>query len=109
MKPSETIRLQALKLKQTNQGAHHELIEALLAANPEEAKKGMRNICALVSHQLFEEVESVCNLLGFSKRQVIEMALVEFVKQAHEIIEEVAPFEGLEDEHGTAVLTVEKA
>lgn len=109
MNTSELIQLQALKLKQANTNSNTDLIESLLAANPEEAKKGMRNICALISPLLFDKVEELANLLGFSKRQLIEMALIDLVKKASEIVDQVDPFEGLEDEHGTAVLNVEKA
>lgn len=97
MTPSETLQLQALKLKQlytrgsSNPGA---LLDEVIRQNPDEAKAQLRNICALISPELFEKVENLCNVLDLSKREFVEMALVEFVELAEKVLREVDPFPG---------------
>lgn len=99
MTPSDTIRLQALKLKQLNtQGSSFPdtLLEKLLQDNPD-AKKQFRNICALISPKLFTDVEELAGLLSLSKRSIIEMALIEFIDKAKAIIDEIDPLAGVGD------------
>lgn len=95
MTPSETIRLQALKLKQTIDGAHSSLIDSVLEnpANAEGLKKDFRNVCALIPSQLFIDLEGLCSLLDLSKREVITMALNSFLAEAEFIVAEVDPYE----------------
>lgn len=88
MRTDEILLLQALKFKQLS---HHgfsgpDLVERVLEANPEEAKKSMRNICAFISPELFQEIEEIRSLLEFSKRQIVEMALLDFVEKAKKIV-----------------------
>jgi hypothetical protein len=94
MRTDETLLLQALKIKElTHKGSSGpDLVERLLDANPEEAKKSMRNICAFISPQLFDDVNGLSNVLELSKRQIVEMALLDFIEKAHKIIKEVDPF-----------------
>lgn len=92
MNPSDTLRLQALKLKQmTTQGSDfpETMIEMAIQQNPEQ--KEFRNICALISAPLFAEVEGLANMLQLSKRRIVEMALIEFMAKAGDIINEVNP------------------
>lgn len=95
MTPSQNIQLQALKLKATIEGSHPALIDAILEnpANKEGLKKEFRNVCALISIPQFESLESLCNLLDLSKREVISMALNDFIPRANAIVSEVNPFE----------------
>jgi hypothetical protein len=95
MTPSQIIQLQALKLKATIDGHHPQIIDSLLnnPANKEEVKKDFRNVCALISQGQFEQLESLCSLLDLSKREVISMALGEFIPMAHAIVNGVNPFE----------------
>lgn len=95
MTPSQTIQLQALKLKATIDGHHPQIVDALLnqPENAEEVKKDFRNVCALISHYQFDELESICSLLDLSKREVISMALSEFFPKVKAIVSEVNPFE----------------
>lgn len=95
MTPSQVIQLQALKLKSTIDGHHPALLDSLIA-NPENAeglKKDFRNVCALIPSFQFEQLESLCNLLDLSKREVISMALSVFIPMANTIVGEVNPFE----------------
>ena len=92
MNPSDTLRLQALKLKQMNtQGSDipEALLEIAMQQNPEQ--KEFRNICALISVPLFEEVEGLASMLKLTKRRIVEMALIEFMAKAGEIVNEVNP------------------
>lgn len=95
MTPSQNIQLQALKLKATIEGSHPALIDAILEnpANKEGLKKEFRNVCALISVTQFEALEELCNLLDLSKREVISMALNDFIPRANAIVSEVNPFE----------------
>ena len=98
MNPSQTIQLQALKLKATIEGSHSTLVDAVLEnpANQEGLKKEFRNVCALLHFQQFEQLENLCNLLDMSKREVISMALNDFIPKANAIVSDVNPFEHAE-------------
>lgn len=95
MRTDETLLLQALKIKQLATRGYsgpESLLDRVLESNPEEAKKSMRNICAFISPQLFDDVNGLSNVLEISKRQIVEMALLDFMEKAHKIIKEVDPF-----------------
>lgn len=98
MNTHQTLMLQALKIKQLNtQGftaTSGDLIGDFLEQPDVKAK--MKNICAFISPQLFGEVEEMGNLLDLSKRQIVEMALVDFLNKAQAVIQEVDVFEGVE-------------
>lgn len=90
----ETIRLQALRLKQLNSMGHigaDGIVDQLLANAPENG--AFRNICASVSQQLFDEVNGICDVLDISKRRFVEMALIEAIKKSNEIMIDVQPFD----------------
>lgn len=94
MTPSDTIRLQALKLKELNTrnmslSISEHLIESAVKQDPDQ--KELRNICALISTGLFKQVEDLCNMLDLSKRVFVEMALSEFITKANAIVLEVDP------------------
>lgn len=99
MTPSETIQLQSLKLKASIEGSHPTLIDSILEnpMNQEEIKKQFRNVCALISIPQFEQLEQLCNMLDLSKREVIGMALSDFLIKANAIVSEVNPFEHHEE------------
>ena len=94
MRTDDTLRLQALKLKELNTRGWSggDLVDQLLEQNPEAAAEKMRNICAFITPELFSQVEGICSLLSLSKRQVVEMALVDFVARADQILEETGAF-----------------
>nr|CRY96356.1 hypothetical protein [uncultured prokaryote] len=88
----ETIRLQALRLKQLNTQGHtlgDSLVDAMLKDAPEGTT---RNICAAVAPGLFDEVNGVCDMLEISKRRFVEMALIDAIAKASTILAEVSPF-----------------
>jgi len=95
MTPSQIIQLQALKLKSTIEGHHPTLIDSIIEnpANKEELKKDFRNVCALIPSMQFERLESLCSLLDMSKREVISLALNDFLPRAEAIVSEIDPFQ----------------
>lgn len=90
MNTDEVLTLQALKFKQTHTLGHSfdgvDLIQHVLDSNPDEKVK-LRNICAFIQPALFEKIESLCSMLELSKRQFVEMALVDLVAKANSTIE----------------------
>lgn len=95
MTPSQVVQLQALKLKATIEGNQPSLIDSVLnnPANQEALKKDFRNVCALLHARQFEQLESICELLSLSKREVITLALSDFLPRARAIVSEIDPFE----------------
>lgn len=99
MNSSDTIRLHALQLKKqlSGSGISGTFLDAVLAQNPDVAAKAMRNICALISPELFDKIEQFCKNLELSKREVVEMALIDFMEKANNIMDEVKPFENVSE------------
>lgn len=91
MNLDEALRLKALKLKALNEGTN-EIAEAMLDQMAKDAPE-LRNICAHISVSLFDEVDQLCSLLEMSKRRFVELALLEAVQRAHQVLGEVKPFE----------------
>lgn len=98
MRTDETLLLQVLKFKQLNTNGHslgNDLVGRMIDSDPE-VKEKMRNICAFISPELFGEIENLGNLLDLSKREIVEMALLDFVEKANKIIREVNPLQEAE-------------
>jgi hypothetical protein len=96
MNPSDTLRLQALKLKKLHSRGSSlpdevvdDMLEKAVSQNPDQ--KEVRNICALIGAPLFAEVEGLASMLELSKRSIVEMALIEFMAKAGDIVNEVNP------------------
>ena len=91
MKSEEILMLQALKLKKLNTRGYDgmDLVQHLVDQN-EDAKTKLRNICAFISPQLFEEINSLTNLLDLSKREFVEMALQDLVAKSHAVLEQTS-------------------
>lgn len=81
----EIIQLQVLKLKSQASGIRGPLLDQMLEQNETPL---VRQMCAKVSVELYNELESVCNLLGLSKREFIESAVNEAVTRAHEVMKD---------------------
>ena len=87
MKLDDVLQLQVLKLKALQSGrASSGLIDQIL--EQDESKAMVRNMCAKVSHQLYESLENVCNALDMSKREFIEAAVFEAVGKAEKLLAE---------------------
>lgn len=94
----EAFMLGALKRKQLmTRGSNRDIVEFMLKQNPE-AKEGLRNICAMILPELFEEVEQTCAFLDMSKREFVEYALSEAVDKANAVMQQVGVLERFQAE-----------
>lgn len=84
MKTDELLTLQALKFKQLHTSGSSlpgSVVDHLIDSTPQ-LKEKLRNICAFITPELFEEIEGLCGVLDLSKRQFVEMALRDLVEKA---------------------------
>lgn len=80
---------------------------AMQIAPPDVLKQHMRNVCAMVPNHLFDSLEGMCTDLEISKRKFVEMALIEAIAKAKQIMEEVGMHDYISDaieSHQNAVL-----
>lgn len=66
-------------------GLESKLVDQML--DSEEAASVVKNVCAKVSVELSDKIDSICGFLGISKRKFIEAAFIEAVAKAHAIID----------------------
>lgn len=93
MKTDELLRYKALHQKAIR---HNVGLMDLLdsgALKLEGGESMTRNICAQISTPLFEDVQKYCDLLAISKRQFVEMAIIDLLAKTREIVREVDPFD----------------
>lgn len=83
MKLEEMIQLQVLKLKAST-SLHGRLADQVVEES--EGKVKLKQMCAKVSPQLYDELENVCSFLDLSKREFIEAAVSEAIDKANEHI-----------------------
>lgn len=98
MNTNDTLLLQALKLKQLSTGSSlpGDPVEQIALGNPDFIKDKMRNICAFVSVEMFGEVDEICQILSLSKRQFVEMALIDLLEKAYKTLDETGAFKSIE-------------
>ena len=72
------------------------LVEKLSEENPDQDFP-IKNVCAKVSVQLSNEIDSIVGLLGISKRLFLEAAFIDAVSKSKEIIDAEGVFEALHD------------
>lgn len=72
------------------------ILDHLLENAGEIEKMKMKNVCALISVQLFVRLENTCGFLSMSKREFIESALIEALDRADKILENEGVFEHFE-------------
>lgn len=91
METTEILTLQALKFKQKLLNDHQDLSsdapEWMLDVDP--GTDDTRNICALISIPLFDEINRVSTVLSMSKRRFVELALRDLAEKANHAIENV--------------------
>ena len=58
----------------------------------------IKNVCAKVSTELSDEIDSICGLLGIRKRSFIECAFIEAVEKAKAILDAEGVWEHLEED-----------
>jgi hypothetical protein len=99
MSTRETLILKTLAMKALHNGADSaNFIDSVLAQNPEQADQITKNVCARIPLSLAEEMESVGALLSLNKREIITMAVVDFLNQAHATIREFDAMPSQDDE-----------
>lgn len=82
----DLIRYKALHLKyaSNNQGLLDMVINGDLSVT---ANIPMKNVCAMITQELFDDLTGTCALLDISKRTFIESAIVEALAKAHNIMD----------------------
>lgn len=81
----DLIRFKALHLKFIASGSN---VVELLAEGKVEHNVSMKNVCAMITQELFDDLTSTCGLLDISKRTFIEAAIVEALTEARSIMEQ---------------------
>ena len=89
MNTRETLILKTLSWKQTLTGSGGgELLDHLLNENQEKADEITKNVCARIPLQLAQEMETLGNMLDLNKREIITMALIDFLDKARDTLTE---------------------
>ena len=91
MKSREILILQALKFKALHTGESNSFLIDAALQDPdykEQFSKLTRNVCAMVSIDLANEMDQLCGILEMSKRELITLAIVDFLEKARGVLEE---------------------
>lgn len=89
MNTRETLILKALQFKALNTNSNGgDLIDHLLQQNPEQADAITKNVCARIPSALADRMEQMGEILGMNKREIITMAVIDFLNQAEATISE---------------------
>jgi hypothetical protein len=100
MKLDQEILMRALQFKSSLEGQSSGNNYAMEKAIEEHAAKSdeFKTVCAPISVPLFDRMGDKIQILGMSKRQFIEMAIVEALDRCDEIMNEVDVFESTRPE-----------
>ena len=91
MNTREVLILKTLSWKQSLGGfsdLNSDLVDRALDQNPEQADTITKNVCARVPLQLAQDMEAVGGMLDLNKREIITMALNDFLDKARDTITE---------------------
>ena len=89
MNTREILVLKTLQWKETMTGSGNgDLVDHLLAQDPSKADELTKNVCARISLQLAQEMETVGGMLNLNKREIITFALQDFLDKARDTITE---------------------
>ena len=89
MNTRETLILKTLSWKESlTNSVPSTYVDRMLEENPEQADEITKNVCARVPLKLAEEMESLGNMLDLNKREIITMALNDFLDKARETLTE---------------------
>ena len=91
MNTDQILTLQALKFKQELMQGQQDLPTDAPAwmRDVDPGADDTRNICALISVPLFEQINTVCSVLSMSKRRFVELALRDLTEKAVQAIANV--------------------
>jgi hypothetical protein len=91
MNSREILILKTLQFKQLHVYGNTlggDIIDTVLDQNPEKADELTKNVCARVPLQLAQEMEQVGDMLDLNKREIITMALNDFMDKARAVMDE---------------------
>lgn len=93
----QLIQLKALENIRAVSGTGSIIDAALAQPDSSLAKSGqMRNVCAMVTNELFDDLEGFTKFMDISKREFIEAAIIKALEEAKQIAGEVGLWEALE-------------
>ena len=88
MNTRETLILKTLQSKALQAGADNGLIDVLLSQNPEQADQLTKNVCARIPIELARDMEGLGALLDLNKREIITLAIRDFLEKAEQTLTE---------------------
>lgn len=91
MNLNELLRFKALNFKYVHE--NQALTDMALEGRLGEIDIPLKNVCAMVTQELFDDLTNVCGLLDISKRLFIEKALIDAIQMAHKVMDD----EGVEN------------
>ena len=97
MNTRETLILKTLQSKALQAGADNGFIDVLLSQNPEQADQITKNVCARIPIELARDMEALGALLDLSKREIITLAIRDFLEKADQTLTEFDAWPKKED------------
>lgn len=93
MNLQDLLQLQVLKQKAIHSGRVPPFLED--AIEREESSPVLRQMCAKVSVELYQDLENACAALDMSKREFIEAAVSDAIDQARAVFEKNGGFKAV--------------
>ena len=97
MNTRETLILKTLQSKALQAGADNGFIDVLLSQNPEQADQITKNVCARIPIELARDMEGLGALLDLNKREIITLAIRDFLEKADQTLTEFDAWPKKED------------
>ena len=97
MNTRETLILKTLQSKALQAGADNGFIDILLSQNPEQADQITKNVCARIPIELARDMEGLGALLDLNKREIITLAIRDFLEKADQTLTEFDAWPKKED------------
>ena len=89
MNMRETLIFKTLAFKQLEEGSGHaDMVDELMKQNVDMVETLTRNICAQIPKELYKKVEFYSSVLSLNKREIITLALNNFLDQARATLKE---------------------
>lgn len=89
MNTRDTLILKALQFKALHtHSSNGHLVDLLLEQNPEQADALTKNVCARIPIALADRMEQMGSTLDMNKREIITLAVIDFLNQAEATITE---------------------
>ena len=80
--------MKTLQAKALQSGADNGFIDVLLSQNPEQADQITKNVCARIPIELARDMEGLGALLDLNKREIITLAIRDFLEKAEQTLTE---------------------